>query len=61
MPSHPEMPDDHPLAGLMAGLSSLDEVVDVWCVGCGDWRKMNAVYAKHLQGEIQSCGICRQA
>lgn len=37
-----------------------DETCDVWCLGCNDWRKMNAKYAKYVQGEIQSCGKCRK-
>ena len=37
------------------------EVVDVWCKGCGAFRKMNANYAKYLDGEIESCGKCRKA
>lgn len=36
-----------------------EELVDVWCTGCGAFRKMNAVFAKHLNGEIGSCAKCR--
>ena len=36
------------------------ELVDVWCNGCKDWRKMNGAYAKYLSGEIESCGVCRK-
>lgn len=53
---HPEIEEHYPE---FKGLADA-EVVDVWCKGCGDWRKMNAKYAKHLQGEIESCGICRE-
>ena len=35
------------------------ELVDVWCNGCNAFRKMNAVYAKHLNGEINSCAKCK--
>ena len=35
------------------------ELVDVWCKGCGASRKMNAEYAKYLDGEIKTCGKCR--
>lgn len=35
------------------------ELIDVWCLGCGIYRKANAVYAKYLQGEIKSCRFCR--
>lgn len=34
------------------------ELVDVWCLGCNDWRKMNANYAKYLKGEIKNCAKC---
>ena len=34
--------------------------VDVWCKGCKDFRKMNANYARYLDGEIESCGKCRE-
>jgi len=57
MPSHPEVPGDSPLGELMK--LSEAEVVDVWCKGCQDWRKMNAAYARILQGEIEACGKCR--
>lgn len=35
------------------------ELVDVWCKGCGVFVKMNSAYAKHLSGEIEGCGKCR--
>ena len=28
------------------------ELVDVWCKGCGAYRKMNAEYAKYIIGGI---------
>ena len=38
------------------------EVCDVWCKGCGDFRKMNAAYAAIIKtGEIESCSRCRQS
>ncbi|MGB0873693.1 MAG: hypothetical protein ACPGSE_00420 [Synechococcus sp.] len=61
MALHPEVPSDSELGQIHAQFDDLvnAEVVDVWCKGCNDWRKMNAVYAKHLAGEIESCGVCR--
>jgi NAD-dependent SIR2 family protein deacetylase len=35
------------------------ELVDVYCNGCGAFVKMNSNYAKHLNGEINSCAKCR--
>lgn len=35
------------------------EVVDVWCEGCREYRKMNANYAKYIIGGIKDCGKCR--
>ena len=54
---HPEMEEQYPEFAELANA----ETVDVWCLGCEDWRKMNAKYAKYLQGEIKSCGKCREA
>ena len=54
---HPEMEEQFPEFKAIANA----EMVDVWCLGCNDWRKMNAAYAKYLQGEIKSCGKCREA
>ena len=53
---HPEMEEQFP--ELKEVLNA--EVVDVWCLGCNDWRKMNAQYAKYVKGEIQQCSHCRQ-
>ena len=37
-----------------------EEVVDVWCLGCQAFTKMNAKYAKIIgSGEIESCARCR--
>lgn len=38
---------------------SSQELVDVWCKGCGRFVKMNAVYAPYLHGEINGCKDCR--
>lgn len=55
---HPEM-SEGPIGDLMKEVGSA-EVVDVWCKGCQDWRKMNAKYAKIIgTGEIESCSVCR--
>ena len=58
MAIHPEM-NEGPNKELIEYIES-SEVVDVWCLGCGAWRKMNANYAKHLQGEIMACKECRK-
>jgi len=56
MAGHPENSPE--VNKLMEEIAKHD-TCDVWCKGCGDWRKMNAAYAKILQGEIESCGKCR--
>jgi hypothetical protein len=53
---HPEV--DGPLGDALAEFEKM-ELVDVWCHGCGAFRKMNANFAKYLQGEIHSCAKCR--
>ena len=58
MSIHPEM-NEGPHSELINFIES-SEVVDVWCKGCQAFRKMNANYAKHLQGEIEECGKCRK-
>jgi len=59
----PENAVNHPEIGGDLGKSLEDfnrqELVDVWCRGCGAFRKMNATFARHLNGEIGSCGKCR--
>lgn len=57
MQNHPEM-EGTPFDQLAKEIAQHD-TCDVWCKGCGDWRKANASYAKYLQGEIESCGRCR--
>ena len=57
MSGHPEV--DPSIQELTDFVLSQD-VCDVWCKGCGDWRKMNNQYAKYVRGEIESCGKCRQ-
>jgi len=52
---HPEV--NGPLGDTLAEFDNL-ELVDVWCKGCGTFRKMNSVFAKHLDGEIASCARC---
>jgi NAD-dependent SIR2 family protein deacetylase len=54
--NHPEIDGD--LGKTLAEFGK-QELVDVWCHGCQAFRKMNAVFAKHLNGEIQSCAKCR--
>jgi hypothetical protein len=54
--NHPEI--DGPLGDALADFNKM-ELVDVWCNGCGAFRKMNSNYAKHLKGEISSCARCK--
>jgi hypothetical protein len=55
---HPEMEEQFPEFKEIANA----EVVDVWCKGCADWRKMNAKYAKIIgTGEIESCSQCDES
>jgi hypothetical protein len=57
MSNHPEIdPEMQELADFVLS----QELVDVWCNGCGYFRRMNSKYAKHLSGEIEHCGVCRQ-
>ena len=35
-------------------------LVEVYCKGCNEPRKMNAVFAKYLNGTIESCSKCKQ-
>jgi len=53
---HPEV--GGPLGDILAQFSDL-ELVDVWCNGCGAFRKMNSAFAKHLDGQIGSCAKCK--
>ena len=53
---HPEV--NGPLGDALAEFDNF-ELVDVWCTGCGEFRKMNANFAKYLNGEIGSCAKCR--
>lgn len=57
MAAHPENSPE--VNKIMEEIAKTD-TCDVWCKGCNDWRKMNASYAKFLQGEIESCGKCRK-
>lgn len=57
MQPHPENSDQ--VNELVKGLGPM-EVVDVYCNGCQDFTIMNAVYAKYLDGEIESCTKCRK-
>lgn len=57
MSVHPEADPD--IQELIDWVQS-QELVDVWCNGCGCFRRMNGVYAKYLHGEIEHCGVCRK-
>lgn len=46
------------MGDILAQFSDL-ELVDVWCNGCGEFRKMNSAFAKYLDGEIGSCAKCK--
>ena len=55
--THPENSPE--VNEMMAEIAKAD-TCDVWCKGCGDWRKMNTAYAKFIKtGEIDQCGKCR--
>ena len=56
MQKHPE---NEPWVNELIDFVESMEVVDVWCKGCGAYRKMNANYAKHIIGGIENCGKCR--
>ena len=53
---HPEVGGD---LGKILEEFGQQELVDVFCLGCNGFVKMNANYAKHLKGEIGSCARCR--
>ena len=53
---HPE--NSKELNELIEAVES-QELVDVWCNGCGAFRKMNIAYSKYLKGEIEGCRFCR--
>ena len=57
MPVHPE--NDKETNELIEWVEK-QEVVDIWCNGCKAFRKMNAVYAPYLNGEIDKCKECRR-
>ena len=57
MQKHPE---NEPWVNELIDFVESMEVTDVWCEGCGAYRKMNANYARYLDGEIESCGKCRE-
>lgn len=54
--NHPEIGGDF---GKALEEFNNQELVDVWCKGCEAFRKMNIVFSKHLNGEINSCAKCR--
>jgi len=56
MSSHPEA---DPLVQELINWVESQELVDVWCNGCGCFRKMNSGYAKYLEGEIEGCMKCK--
>ena len=56
MTEHPE--NEEWMNELIRSVES-QELVDVWCLGCKDWRKMNSKFSKYVRGEISSCGRCR--
>lgn len=56
MSTHPE--NDEKTNELIEWVEK-QELVDIWCNGCGAFRKMNAVYAPYLNGEIERCKVCR--
>ncbi len=54
-----EHPEGDPKINEMIRSVNNMKVVEVWCLGCEDWRPMNSNYAKYVKGEIESCSICR--
>lgn len=56
MNSHPE--NDSSTNDLIDFVQK-QQMIDVWCKGCQMFRKANAVFAKYLEGEIESCRFCR--
>ena len=52
-------PENEPWVNELIDFVESMDVVDVWCKGCSEYRKMNSNYAKYLSGEIESCGKCR--
>ena len=57
MQKHPE---NEPWVNELIDFVESMDVVDVWCEGCGAYRKMNANYAKYIIGGIKDCGKCRE-
>lgn len=57
MQKHPE---NEPWVNELIDFVESMDVTDVWCEGCGAYRKMNANYAKYIIGGIKNCGKCRE-
>lgn len=53
-------PENSPETNDLVAEIAKHEAVDVWCKGCQAFRKVNAAYAKYLQGEIEECHVCRK-
>lgn len=50
--------NEGPIGDLMKAIGD-QETCDVWCKGCGAFRRMNAKYASIIgTGEIESCSQC---
>lgn len=58
MAVHPEM-EDGQFGDLIRSIDSMD-TVEVWCISCQKFVRINATYAKYVKGEIQDCGSCRK-
>lgn len=54
-----EHPEGDPKMNEMIRSVNNMKVVDVWCLGCNDWRPINERYAKYVGGEIKECSRCR--
>lgn len=52
---HPEVGGD---LGRVLEEFGQQELVDVFCLGCNGFVKMNSAYARYLKGEISSCSCC---
>lgn len=55
---HPENSDElNEIIGFVEG----QEIVDVWCEGCGMIRSMNKVYTRYIGYRIRECRFCRES
>ena len=53
-------PENDPGLNEIIDFVETQKTIDVWCKGCEIYRTANAVFAKYLNGEIESCRFCRE-